>query len=45
MKDITTYIIEAAKFDYWEGVIEFPGYELKVSKKYIKPVQTKYYQQ
>ena len=45
MKDIATYITEAAKFDYWEGVIEFPGYELKVSKKYIKPVQTKYYQQ
>ena len=45
MKDITTYITEAAKFDYWEGVIEFPGYELKVSKKYIKPVKTKYYKQ
>ena len=45
MKDITTYITEAAKFDYWEDVIEFPGYELKVPKKYIKPVQAKYYQQ
>ena len=35
MKDITTYITEAAKFDYWNDVIEFPGYELKVPKKYI----------
>ena len=45
MKNITTFITEAAKFDYWEDVIEFPGYELKVPKKYIKPVQTKYYQE
>lgn len=45
MKDITTFITEAIKFDYWKDVIEFPGYELKVPKKYIKPVQTKYYQQ
>ena len=45
MKDIKTYIVEAVKFDYWKDVIEFPGYELKVPKKYIKPVQTKYYQQ
>jgi len=45
MKDIKTYIVEAAKFDYWENVIEFPGYELKVPKKYVKPVQTKYYQE
>lgn len=45
MKDITTYITEAAKFDYWKDIIEFPGYELKVPKKYIKPVQPKYYRQ
>lgn len=45
MKNITTYIIEAAKFDYWKDIIEFPGYELKVPKKYIKPVQPKYYRQ
>ena len=45
MKDITTYITEAAKFDYWKDIIEFPGYELKVPKKYIKPVQSKYYRQ
>lgn len=45
MKNITTYITEAAKFDYWKDIIEFPGYELKVPKKYIKPVQPKYYRQ
>lgn len=45
MKDIKEYITEAVKFDYWKDVIEFPGYELKVPKKYIKPVQTKYYQE
>ena len=45
MKDITTYITEAAKFDYWKDIIEFPGYELKVPKKYIKPIQPKYYRQ
>ena len=45
MKNIKTYIVESTKFDYWEDVIEFPGYELKVSKKYIKPVQAKYYKQ
>ena len=45
MKDITTYITEVAKFDYWKDIIEFPGYELKVPKKYIKPVQPKYYRQ
>jgi len=45
MKDITTFITEAVKFDYWKDVIEFPGYELKVPKKYIKPVQTKYYRE
>lgn len=45
MKDITTYITEAAKFDYWKDIIEFPGYEFKVPKKYIKPVQPKYYRQ
>lgn len=45
MKDITTYITEAAKFDYLKDTIEFPGYELKVPKKYIKPVQPKYYRQ
>lgn len=45
MKNITTYITEAAKFDYWKDTIEFPGYELKVPKKYIKPVQPKYYRQ
>ena len=45
MKDITTYITEAAKFDYLKDAIEFPGYELKVPKKYIKPVQPKYYRQ
>lgn len=45
MKDIKTYIIEAAKFNYWKDVIEFPGYELKVPKKYIKSINsTKYYQ-
>ncbi len=45
MKNITEYIIEAAKFNYWEDVIGFPGYELKVPKKYIKPINnTKYYQ-
>lgn len=45
MKNIITYITEAAKFDYWKDIIEFPGYELKVPKKYIKPVQPKYYRQ
>ena len=45
MKDIKEYITEAAKFNYWDDVIEFPGYELKVPKKYIKPVQTNYYKQ
>ena len=45
MKDITSFIVEAAKFDYWKDIIEFPGYELKVPKKYIKPVQPKYYRQ
>ena len=45
MKDITSFIVEAAKFDYWKDIIEFPGYELKVPKKYIKPVQAKYYHQ
>ena len=45
MKDIKEYITEAVKFDYWEDVIQFPGYELKVPKKYIKPVQTKYYRE
>ena len=45
MKDIKIYIVEAAKFNYWDDVIEFPGYELKVPKKYIKPVQTNYYKQ
>ena len=45
MKDIITYITEAAKFDYQKDIIEFPGYELKVPKKYIKPVQPKYYRQ
>lgn len=45
MKDITTYITEAAKFDYWKDIIEFPGYELKVPKKYIKSIQPKYYRQ
>lgn len=46
MKDITLYITEAkAKFDYWKDVIQFPGYELKVPKKYIKQVQTKYYRE
>ena len=45
MKDIKTYIVEAAKFDYWKDVIDFPGYELKVPKKYIKSVQAKYYKQ
>lgn len=43
MKDTTTYITEAVKFDYWKDVIEFPGYALKVPKKYVKPVQPKYY--
>lgn len=43
MKTITTFITEAVKFDYWKDVIEFPGYELKVPKKYIKPVDSKYY--
>ena len=45
MKDITSFIVEAAKFNYWKDIIEFPGYELKVPKKYIKPVQPKYYRQ
>lgn len=45
MKNITKYITEAAKFNYWEDTIEFPGYEVKVPKKYIKPVKTKYYQE
>ena len=45
MEDITSFIVEAAKFDYWKDIIEFPGYELKVPKKYIKPVQPKYYRQ
>ena len=45
MKDIKEYITEAVKFDYWKDVIEFPGYELKVPKKYVKPVQSKYYKQ
>ena len=38
MKNIAKYITEAVKFDYWEDVIEFPGYELKVPKKYIKEI-------
>ena len=45
MKDIKEYITEAVKFDYWKDVIEFPGYELKVPKKYVKPVQPEYYKQ
>ena len=47
MKNIVNYITEvsSSKFDYWKDVIKFPGYELKVPKKYIKPVQTKYYQE
>ena len=47
MKNITKYITEAVKFDYWKDVIEFPGYELKVPKKYIKEKinSTRYYQE
>lgn len=47
MKNITTFITEAVKFDYWKDVIEFPGYELKVPKKYIKEKisSTRYYQE
>ena len=45
MKNITEYITEATKFNYWKDVIEFPGYELKVPKKYIKSInKVKYYQ-
>ena len=44
MKDIKIFITEAAKFNYWEDIIEFPGYELKCPKKYIKPVNAKYYE-
>ena len=44
MKNIKEYITEAVKFDYWEDTIEFPGYEVKVPKKYIKPInKTDYY--
>lgn len=35
MKSISTYIKEA-KFDYKKSVIEFPGYDLKVTKKYVQ---------
>jgi len=48
MKDIVNYITEASssKFDYWKDVIKFPGYELKVSKKYLdKKINTRYYQE
>ena len=48
MKDIVNYITEASssKFDYWEDVIEFPGYELKVPKKYLdNKINTRYYQE
>ena len=49
MKDITLFINEAVskKFDYWKDVIQFPGYELKVPKKYIKEKinSTRYYKE
>ena len=48
MKDIVNYITEASssKFDYWKDVIKFPGYELKVPKKYLdNKINTKYYQE
>lgn len=45
MKNIKEYITEAVKFDYWADVIEFPGYELKCPKKYIKSVKPKYYKE
>ena len=45
MKCIKNFIIESVKFNYWDDIIEFPGYELKVPKKYIKPInKTNYYQ-
>lgn len=48
MKNIVNYIIEASssKFDYWKDVIKFPGYELKVPKKYLdNKINTRYYQE
>lgn len=44
MKDIKEYITEAVKFDYWKDVIEYVDVDdVRVPKKYIKPVDTKYY--
>lgn len=40
MKSISSYIKEA-KFDYKKSYIEFPGYDLKVTKKYVQTLDFK----
>lgn len=44
MKDIKEYITESVKFDYWEDAIEYVDVDdVRVPKKYIKPIDAKYY--